>query len=148
MKMNKFAMVSVAFILGAMSVISFLALVSFTGMSVPMAKSNEVSPILATDANTLLKEYLKTAGTPAKPINGVFLDKQELEAMNRLAGENPNLAGFRIYFGKETSGLLVGLVVGVDDNYSDLTANSIYKTDSPKTGPCPPVCDKNSTIIK
>jgi hypothetical protein len=142
MKMKTFAMVSVAFISGAIIGITFLALVGFTGMSVPTAP-----PISPGDANTLFKEYLKTAPTPTKPIYGVFLDKNELAAMNQLAGDNQNLAGFRIYFGKETSGPQVGIVVGVDDHYADVTA-TILKTDSPKAGPCPTVCDNTSPIIR
>ena len=141
-------MIGVAFIIGAISTVSFLSLVSFTGMSVPPSKSGAAAAISASDANLLLKEYLKTAGTPALPVKGVFLDRKELEALNQLAGENPGLAGFRIYFGKEKTGLLVGIVVGVDANYADVAGSNIYKTDSPKTGPCPTVCDKSSPITQ
>ena len=141
-------MVSVAFILGAISVVSFLALVSFTGMNFPPANPLGSTAISSANANILLKEYLKSADSPASPIKGVYLDKRELDAMNQLAGENPGLSGFRIYFGKESTGVMVGVVVGVDANYNDVVTGNIYKTDSPKAGPCPTICDKTSPIIQ
>jgi hypothetical protein len=148
MKMNKFAMVSAAFILGAISVISFLGLVSFTGMNFPPANPLGSTAITATNANTLLKAYLTTADTPATPVKGVFVDRRALDAMNQLAAENSGLAGFRIYFGKQATGLQVGIVVGVDANYADVVTGHIYQTDSPKAGPCPTICDKTSPITQ
>jgi hypothetical protein len=148
MKMNKFAIAGVAFILGAISVISFIALVSFTHMSSPTPASGLVTTVSATEANTLLKNYLKTAPAAVKQAKGIFLDLQELEALNSLASKDAKLAGFRLYLGKETNGKMVGLVVGVDANNLDLVSKNILKTQSPKTGLCPPVCDQSSTITK
>ena len=148
MKMNKFALVSASFFLGAITVISVFALFSFTRGGAPSTAQAGISLVSATDANTLLKAYLTNADTPARPVNGMFLDLQQLNAMNTLAGKNPNLSGFRLYFGREKTGVQVGLVVGVDSHNVDLITNSIYKTDSPKTGPCPPVCDVSSPITK
>ena len=147
MKMNKFALISVAFLFGAISAISLVALYSFTGMGVPSPSVTGVSPVTAADANTLVKAYLKTAAVPLKPAKGFYLDMQELAALNALAAKDSKLSGFRIYFGKESNGPAVGLVVGVDANNLDLT-KSILKAQSPKTGLCPPVCDNSSPIIK
>jgi hypothetical protein len=146
MKMNKLAMVSAAFIFGAVSAVSLFALLSFTNASGSAPSSQAGSTITAAEANTLLKNYLKTADLPTKPIKGVFLDMQELNALNTLAGKNPRLSGFRVYFGKEADGTIVGMVVGVDGQYVDVASSDILKTSSPKTGPCPTVCDKTSPI--
>ena len=139
-------MVSVAFIFGAISVVSIFALLSFSGMGDPAVSPGTVTSITASEANALLSNYLKTADTIHKPLKGFFLDEQELEALNMVAGKNPTLAGFRIYFGKDPKGMLVGMVVAVDDKNADLISNGIYKTGSVKTGPCPVICDMESPI--
>jgi hypothetical protein len=106
-----------------------------------------VTPITIEYAKTLVKNYQNTAETPVIPVKGVFLDKVQLAAMTKLAADFPGLSGFRIFFGKETTGLKVSVVVGVDKSGKDVFAvNGIYKTTSPGSGPCPPVCDQTSPI--
>ena len=106
-----------------------------------------VMPITIEDAKILFQNYQASAERPAVPVKGVLLDRAQLAAMNTLLKDNPTLSAFRVFFGKETSGDQVGIVVGVDENNADLISRGIYKTLSSKTGPCPPVCDKASPII-
>ena len=75
-----------------------------------------------------------------------YLDRQQLEALNMLAGKNSALAGFRLYLGRDEHGMLVGMVVGVDEKNADLVSDGIYKTGTIKSGPCPDICDKESPI--
>ena len=96
----------------------------------------------------MLKKYLVSAPVPVTAVKGVYLDRNQLNAMNRLVQENPAVKGFRVYFGKDANNQLTGIVLGTDDNQHDLTTNSIYKTDSAGTGPCPPICDTASPIVK
>ncbi len=105
-----------------------------------------ITPITDTEAKTLLTKYISTAVKPTSPVKGVFLDRQQLDAMNKLVQENPAVPGFRVFFGMEVSGAKVGIVVGVNDANQDQVTRSIFKTLSPKTGPCPPVCDQASPI--
>ena len=39
------------------------------------------------------------------------------------------------------------VVAGVDMNGNDAVKNTIFGTDAPKLGPCPPICDVSSPII-
>jgi hypothetical protein len=105
-----------------------------------------IQPVAVDDAKVLLRNYQATAVTPVVPVKGVYLDRSQFEAMKQLVADDPNLPGFRIFFGKETTGVNVGIVVGVDGNNTDQVTKRMFKTDSAKTGPCPPVCDKNSPI--
>jgi hypothetical protein len=103
--------------------------------------------VTAGEAQALVKHYTETAETPAVPVKAVFLDLLQLAAMNELVAENPSLAGFRVYFGLESNGAGVGVVVGVDARNTDLSTQGIYKTLSVNSGPCPPNCDRESPIV-
>lgn len=141
-------MTGVSFVFGAFSAISVFILLSFTRPAPQNPAGNEIAPVTVAEANAMLKAYLSTAVKPTVPVKGVFIDRQQLDAMNRLVGEMPSLPGFRIYFGKEKTGVQVGIVTGVDEKNLDVVSMTIYKTESPGTGPCPPNCDKESPIVK
>jgi hypothetical protein len=102
--------------------------------------------VTAEEAQTLVKQYIATTETPAVPVQAVSLDLIQLAAMNELVAENPSLLGFRVYFGRETGGAPVSIVVGIDARNADLASRSIYKTLSAGSGPCPPNCDRESPI--
>ena len=149
MKKNKITLAIVPFIVGAIFGISIFAFLSFSRMSAsPEPQVVAVSAISPSDANTIVKHFLSTATTPTVPTKGFYVDLQQLEAMNKLMKENASLAGFRLYLGRGADEAQVGIVVGVDSKGIDATMNTVYKTNSPKTGPCPPVCDQNSPITK
>jgi hypothetical protein len=148
MKKNKIAGTTLSFVFGAIIGVSLFALFSFTRTTAPAEPQSSVTVITAADAHALLNRYLMTAPASTTPIKGFYLDLQQLDAMNRLVKENPALAGFRLYLGKAVNDIPVGIVVGVDNKGSDATTNSIYKTDSQKSGPCPTICDQNSPITK
>ena len=121
---------------------------SFTQNTSIRAVPQGLATITAQDANLLFKNYFKTATAPTTPIKGFFLDSLQYNAMKLIAGEKNDLAGFRVYLGKDRNNLPVSIVVGVDSKGSDATSNTLYKTSSIKSGPCPFVCDFTSTITR
>ena len=148
MKKNKIILPAMTFILGLLFGVTLLVFMSFSESGVTRTPSQGLTVISAADANSMLKNYLKTATISTTPIKGFFLDTLQVNAMKLLAKENAALSGFRIYLGKDKSNTTVGIVVGVDNRGLDATSNTIYRTSSVKAGPCPFVCDVNSTISK
>ena len=146
-KSNKFLPL-MTFLMGIGIGITLLSVFSFTRSSEPVAPPAGLSPVSDTAANTLFTRYIKKATFPTKPFQGFFLDTQEFDAMNLLAKGGTVLSGFRIYLGKDANGTGVGIVVGVDSKGLDAISNGIYRTDSPKAGPCPIICDATSPITK
>jgi len=151
MKHNMFATIGVTFILGALAGISIVFLLSFSRSIAPSTPRPEPGKISPQDAHTFVQNYLAGTDAPSSRPKGVYLDLAELAAMNQLINEDATLKGFRVYFGKalpDRSSPVFGIVVGVNDKDQDLYLKTIYRTDSPKTGPCPPICDVNSPITK
>jgi len=125
----------------------------FIFMSFTQNTSNRNVPqgletITAQEGNLLFKSYFRSATAPTTPIKGFYLDSLQFSAMKLIAGEKNDLAGFRVYLGKDRNNLTVSIVVGVDDKGADATTYPIYKTSSVRTGLCPFVCDLTSTITK
>jgi hypothetical protein len=151
MKNKLFATVSITFIIGALSGIALVTLLSFSGSKPVSTPGPAAETITATEAHSYLVNYLASTDAPASRAKGFYLDLNQLAAMNLLAKNDSGVKGFRVYFGKATkekSAPVFGIIVGVNDNGQDLYLKSIYRTDSPKTGPCPPVCDIDSPISK
>ncbi|MEI6901427.1 MAG: hypothetical protein WCL00_16240 [Bacteroidota bacterium] len=139
---------STNFIMGLALGILLFATYSFT-KSTPVGSPPEtLTSISVSDANILVKHYLATASIPTIPVKGFTLDTLQLNAMKLILKENPNLAGFRVYLGKDMNGVMAGIVTGVDNKGSDAITNTIYKTYSVGVGPCPIVCDVKSPITK
>ena len=148
MKKSKIILPVMTFIVGIVIGVIPLALMSFTRSSDTGTPQRGLTLVSATEANAVLKNYLKTATTPTEPIKGFLLDTLQLSAMKLIAKENKTLVGFRIYLGKGINNIPVSIVVGVDNKGADATGNTIYKTSSLKSGPCPLICDVSSTISK
>jgi hypothetical protein len=146
MKTNKIGLSVLPFFLGAVLGFSLFAMVSFTRADAPVNSPPEPDSISATDANVLLKRYLVTATTSPTPIKAFYIDLKQLDAMKLLLNKNSTLAGFRVYLGKTPGNNQVGIVVGVDNRGLDVATKTIYRTDSPQSGPCPTVCDASSPI--
>lgn len=134
--------VIIAFVAGILIGVTSLTLVSFSG---PSSLPVEMEKLSVTQANTFLKSYLKSAQSINGPLKAMLIDKDQYSAMNRLLTENPNLAGFRIYMGKDATNAKIGMVVGVNSSGNDLT-NTIYRSNGTNLSPCPPICDATSTI--
>jgi len=155
MKKNKMAMISVTFILGAVFGISLIALLSFVRTPNPPSPDPPLNPILTAEANRLFHNYYDKAVIIDEKIKGFYVDRPQLEALNELA-KNTTLVGFRIYLGKTlpTSSDTVAIIVGVTNRMEDDAPSTtgvvgkIYRTESRKTGPCPPMCDRTSPITK
>ena len=155
MKKNKMAMISVTFILGAVFGISLLSLVSFVSTPNPSSPNPAPVSIFTPEANRLFHNYYDKAVIINERIKGFYVDRPQLEALNELA-KNTALVGFRIYLGKplptstDTLAIIVGVTSKMEDDAPSATgvAGKIYKTESRKAGPCPPLCDKVSQITK
>ena len=150
MKKNKIAMISVTFILGAVFGISLIAAMSFVNSPNPPSPNPALLPISTTDANRFFHNYFDHTVIINEKFKGFLIDRPQLEAINELA-KTPTLVGFRVYMGKSDQGDTIGIVVGVKNTLIDdatLAAGKIYRTESRKTGPCPPLCDRNSPITK
>ena len=146
MKKNKFYFTGVGFLAGLMVAGSVVGFFAFRNSPSGPDASPAVSATSAAVANGYLKNYLSGASPLNQVLKGFRIDVSQLNAMNMIIKENPALAGFRVYLGKDNNAQKVAIVVGVDSGGRDAVGNTIYTTDSPGTDPCPPVCDASSTI--
>lgn len=149
MKRNTFWVLSLGFLTGGAAVLSLLALLSFSvvsGSPAGAAPGGDFVPVPAATAGVYVKNYVAGAVPVEAPVKGFTIDKAQYNAMMALDRENAALAGFRIYLGKNGEGRPVAIVVGVEGSGLDAVKNSVFSTDSWKTGPCPPVCDVASPI--
>ena len=134
------------FVAGLFVGLSALAFMSFTSAPAK-APAGSLVQITATDAHTFFMKYMASATPLNQVVKGFTLDRSQLDAMDALARENTELAGFRIYMGLDNSGKKIGIVVGVDITGKDALKNSIFNTDSKNLSPCPLICDVTSPII-
>jgi hypothetical protein len=148
MKTNKYIYVALVFLAGIVSGISIVGLLAFKNAPAPSASGSGIAPISSTDANQYYKNYLASATIYNHVIDGLVIDKTQLDAMNAIFQENNSLTGFRIYFGKDNNSNNVAIVVGVNGSGKDAVGNTIYNTVSYSTNACPPVCDNTSPIIR
>ncbi len=108
--------------------------------------SNGITRIDSVDeARRLSESYLTRTDTPRMPVKAVYIDRLQLQAMQLLLDSNPGLPGFRIIFAQGTDGKNSTIILGVDEENHDQT-DTMYQTASPKSGPCPPMCDADSPI--
>lgn len=145
MKTNRFALITVTFLIGTVFGISIIGLLSFTASSTSPAPEPQPIIISSSQAHTYVTNYL--AGRPYRvdTLKAIIIDIGQYTAMKNIESRNPNLAGFRIYFGKDNT-VNFGIVVGMDSSGEDAALNYIYRTDSYRLGPCPPTCDANGPI--
>ncbi|MCB2207760.1 MAG: hypothetical protein KQH67_05640 [Bacteroidetes bacterium] len=98
------------------------------------------------DAVALTKEY----AINAKPMNKVFygfaVNIDQLEAMNAIKKNNPNLAGFRLYSGETGSRVYKSIIVGISPDGKDDVSGNMYSAPVLDSGPCPTVCDTHSPL--
>lgn len=146
MKKNQNASLAVTFITGILFGVSLIVLFSFTrGRNDTDAPVSTASKISVQDANTYFKNYFNSAAPSNAIFKGFALNREQLDALNNLLAENPTLAGFRVYMGSDNSTGSLGIVVGVNSLGKDVTT-SIYRTIAGGSGPCPTICDANSSI--
>ena len=148
MKTNKYIFSVLGFMSGILLGFSVLGLFSFSNGPGSAGSGPGIVPISAADAQTFLRNYMSDAIAINAVIKGFTIDKAQLEAMNAISKENPNLAGFRVYLGKDNSSRMIGIVVGIDSEGKDAVNGKVYNTDRGALSPCPPVCDVSSSIIK
>jgi len=96
----------------------------------------------------MVKSYLREALPTNLVVKGMVLMKPQFEAMNKLYWENPELSGFRIYFGKDTAGIQKAIVVGIDEAGKDVVSGSVFSTPGDATGLCPRFCDDQSPLVQ
>ena len=136
---------ALTFISGIVLGVSAIGLFSFTNAGAALVPMPAVAKINVTEANAMFKRYFQNAAPTTAVFKGFALNKEELTALNNLLAENSDLAGFRIYMGKDVTSTAVGIVVGINSAGKDVTT-SIYQSAALGTGPCPTICDVNSAI--
>ena len=123
MKRNQFTLLAVTFISGIVLGISTIALFSFTNSSPVSASISGSSKIGVPEANALFKNYFNSAAPSNAVFKGFAINKDQLSAINSLSAENPGLAGFRVYMGKDITSGNVGIVVGVNESGLDVNTS-------------------------
>jgi hypothetical protein len=145
--MKKIPTIGIAFVAGIILGATTLSLFSFSGSgTLPVTPAPEISKMSLQDAQASFRRYYDNASPVNEAIKGFAINKEQLAAMNSLSNENPNLAGFRIYMGIDNNSTGVEILLGIDNTGRD-NANTIYRTSSGSSGPCPPICDQSSSII-
>lgn len=144
--MKKILSGSLLFTSGLLAGFFLLSLFSFTGAPTPSAPGGGLTPISVDSANALFKGYMADAAPLNQVLKGFALNKSQLEAINTISAQNPDLTGFRLYLAKNKAAKQFILVVGVDNTGKDAVKNSIFATETQVAGPCPTVCDVTSPI--
>jgi hypothetical protein len=145
--MKKIPTVVIAFVAGIILGATTLSLLSFSGsITIPATPVPEISKMSIQEAQASFRRYYDNASPVNEVIKGFSINKEQLGALNNLSNENPNLTAFRIYMGIDNNSAAVEIMVGIDNTGRDNT-NSIYRTSSGSSGPCPPICDQSSSII-
>jgi hypothetical protein len=148
MKAKKYFLTATGFFAGMIAGVSLIGLVAFSGGPSASAPGSGVASITLDVARSYFAKYMADAAPLNAPVKGFTIDKAQLDAMNLLIKENADLAGFRIYMGKDNTAKKIGIVVGVDAAGKDATKNTIYGTDSQQMSPCPLICDVTSPITQ
>jgi ABC-type lipoprotein release transport system permease subunit len=141
MKINNLRKTMLTFVIGVFFGVAVIASYSFVNNNAATGTSGRVQTIDSNTAQQMKSNYLSTAQSFNDVLEGFALNKEQLDAMNRLNRENTSLSGFRIYLGANSSGGQVSVVYGIDAQGRDAVSNSIYSTGLTQSGPCPPVCD-------
>lgn len=114
-------------------------------MSLSPAGDEKSRPVSQSEARANISNYRNSAAGSDSGINGLRIESGQLEAMNNVAKSNPNTSAFRMYYGQDSVGTAVSIVVGITDDGQDNT-EAIYTTARNGSNLCPPVCDANSPL--
>jgi hypothetical protein len=147
MKLPKLSL-SNGFFAGLFAGAAFIVAIAFTFKPAGLPAKDGIDPIGISQGNALIRKYLDGAVETKEVVKGMVVMKSQFEAMNKLYWENPELAGFRIYFGKDTAGIPKAVVVGIDEAGKDVVSGSLFSTPGDATGLCPRFCDDQSPLVK
>lgn len=111
----------------------------------PSAPVGNATAVSQEDARALVQKYRQSAAAADSPVNCIRVEAGQLESMNSIAAAHPSAKGYRMYYGEDTEGSAVSVVVGVNDDGEDMT-ETIYSTARTGSNLCPPMCDANSPI--
>jgi hypothetical protein len=100
------------------------------------------STLTEKQVSSYMKTYLSTAAPSQGILGGFTVDLQQYNAMACLLTHNSQLAGFRMYNGKDNTGAIISMLVGVDKLTND-DRTMFYTVNPGISGPCPPICDKS-----
>ena len=114
-------------------------------MSLSPAADEKSKQVSQAEARTNISNYRNSAAGAESGINGLRIESGQLEAMNNVAKTNPNTSAYRLYYGKDSVGTDVSIVVGITNDGQDDT-DAIYSTARTGSNICPPVCDANSPL--
>ncbi len=114
-------------------------------MSLSPAGSDKSRPVSQSEARANISNYRNSAAGVESGLNGLRIESGQLEAMNNVAKSSPNTSAYRLYYGQDSVGTAVSIVVGITDDGQDNT-ETIYTTGRNGSNLCPPVCDANSPL--
>jgi hypothetical protein len=148
MTIRKSMKTALVFLAGFISGLLVLVVATTTAQD-PTAGAVEIySPVTVKNAKVLFQKYLTDAHPMSEIFRGFAISKPQFEAMKKISERNEGLSGFRIYPGKNSDGLMVGIVVGMNEAGKDDTIRPMFMTQGVNSGPCPTYCDQSSTITK
>lgn len=110
--------------------------------------SRDLEKVTVSQGKAMIVGYQKEASSTNAVVKGMVIMKPQLEAMNALSQENMQLAGFRVYFGKDSMNNQKAIVVGIDESGKDDVNASVYSTLGDATGLCPRFCDDQSPLVQ
>lgn len=143
MKKNRHSLFT-GFFAGLLAGASLLSILAFANRQQSPSNAEGFELITSAQAETQIHDYRKDATPVNQVIKGFVINKSQFEAMEFLTIENPSLSGFRIYFGKDSTGTSTAIVLGVDANGKDHIKGSLFTTSALTAGLCPRLCDTES----
>jgi hypothetical protein len=146
MKNNKFTMMILTFIIGAVVGGGITGGVWYSMRPASITLMEGVREISIDTARLYYLDYLKKNPLIVDTLRYITLNMEQLNAMNMLLEKKPDLKGFRLYMGIVGDPTDVTIVVGRDEDGSDCSTTPLYTTDREGSGPCPPSCDKGVSI--
>jgi len=143
---NKYIFPAISFGSGLTMGIILIGLMSFKPAP-SSAGGTQPAPVSVQEAHNYFNQYMAGATAYNQVMKGFTIDRAQLDAMNMISRENPELSGFRIYMGKDNTSAKLGIVVGIDNMGKDAVKNTIFSTAAQNLSPCPPICDVSSPIV-
>jgi hypothetical protein len=105
---------------------------------------NVLSKISSDSANRLFHLYSDTAHIYSTPFNGFSLESGQITALYKFISSNSNLKGIRVYMGPNNP-KKIRIIAGISSKDQE-DNNYIYRMEVNYSDPCPPICDRQSSI--
>jgi hypothetical protein len=147
MKTNRILLTLTTFLVGVGVGVGTFALISFSS-STAVPSTSKPTPIDKLVGSAYTENYYTVAPTITGKIKAWLVDTAQVNLMKTLSDNDKSIAAFRIYLGlKDPRGTERNAVVAVVDKNENDILSSIYQTTAGHIGPCPTICDRNSSPL-